>query len=523
MSSLGIYFGPKVINIVETKGRKLIKDIQIPQSTISAGELEEKVPIEAKTIEIIALFKDELRRNKIDTKEATICLSGKDLIIRTFEIPLMPAEELQSAINFEVKKYIPFKVEDLISSFQVTFEKATHTNLALFMGIKKETLERYIFILNQLDIKITAIEYSAFSILRCLKLAGVSDSGIIGVLGADLEKEDEVNFIVLENGFPLFSRDITLTGGPQELAKPQEIEPGQVLEKLKTELRVSLDYYQRKFPTKNIKKIFLISNPDYRSDLEAFMMEAGLSTHFFDVARYIDRTAPYALSFIKGYSSSLFKTIKSDLKVDLLVARGKAGLLKEKAVSTGEIEAISLVSGLRLDFRIVALGLLICIATFGFGIYRMQPLRNDIKGIIDKRAQVATISPEASYEELANKDSEYKRKLDTLGNLIKKQLYLTSPLNIIPPAIPGGVWLTSFSFDKREGEKAELTLEGMAYLADSDKEFKTVNQFLSNLKENPDFSKYFKEINTSSLDRRQLDNLTVTNFSISCKTYQRRQ
>ncbi len=123
MSSLGIYFGPKLINIVETKGRKPVRDIEVPQTTISAGELEEKVPADVKTIEIIALFKDELRRNKIDARESTICLSGKDLIIRTFEIPVLPREELQSAINFEVKKYIPFKVEDLISDFQLKFDK----------------------------------------------------------------------------------------------------------------------------------------------------------------------------------------------------------------------------------------------------------------------------------------------------------------------------------------------------------------------------------------------------------------
>ena len=115
MSSLGIYFGPKVISLVETKGRRLINDIQIPQTTIFEGELEEKVPAEVKLIGIIALFKEELRKNKIEAKEATLCLSGKDLVVRTFEIPMLPREELKSAINFEVKKYIPFRVEDLIS------------------------------------------------------------------------------------------------------------------------------------------------------------------------------------------------------------------------------------------------------------------------------------------------------------------------------------------------------------------------------------------------------------------------
>jgi len=65
MNSLGIYFGPKVISIVETKGRRLINSALIPQSTISTGELEEKVPIEVKSTSIISLIKDELDKNKI--------------------------------------------------------------------------------------------------------------------------------------------------------------------------------------------------------------------------------------------------------------------------------------------------------------------------------------------------------------------------------------------------------------------------------------------------------------------------
>jgi len=45
MSSLGIYFGPRSISIVDTKGRRLINEVQIPQTSMTPGELEEKVPV----------------------------------------------------------------------------------------------------------------------------------------------------------------------------------------------------------------------------------------------------------------------------------------------------------------------------------------------------------------------------------------------------------------------------------------------------------------------------------------------
>jgi hypothetical protein len=517
MSSLGIYFGSKVITIVEAKGKKLVNSTQIAQSTISTGnELEEKVPQEVKLIEIIALFKDEFRKKKIQSKEATLCLSGKDLIIRTFEIPIMPHEELRSAINFEAKKYIPFKVEELISDYQVQLDKQTRTNLVLFMGIKKEVLERYVSIFNQLDIKLNAIEYSAFDVLRCLKLARSSDSGVIGILGADITGEDEINFTVLENGFPLFSRDIYLAVGPEGMLETSPKASEALLEKLKSEVRISLDYYDRKFPSKNIKKLFLISSQEHAAELKEFIKEFGLSVHIEDYSSFMSKQISGSLSFIKAVGCALSKAIKTRIKLDLLGAKEKATSLKGKNL---QAEALALVKGLKVDRGIVALGLLICIAPYLFGLYRKQALLDELKGVVVKRAQVISVNPESTYDELVNTDNEYKKKLDTVAGLINKQLFVTTPLNVIPKAIPKGVWLTSFVLSEKDVNKADLLLEGMVFLSDSDKEIETANRFLSNLKQDPDFTNYFKDISITSLDRSRLGKVTATGFIIHCSTY----
>lgn len=518
MSSLGIYFGPKRISISESKGRKFINHTYIPHSTVSIGEggLEEKVPVESKILEIIALFKDELRRNKIKAEEAVISLSGKDLIMRSFEIPVLPRDELESAINFEVKKYIPFKLEELIYSFQVEYDKSRHTNFVLFVGIKKELLSRYLAILNQLEIKVKSLEYSTFSILRFLKSINSlqSDKGIIGVFAMDISEKDEANFVVLENGFPLFSRDISLAEEKERAAKTEELDSYAQVEKLKTEIRVSLDYYRRKFPTKNIKKIFLLSNPEYRANLEAFMGECGTPAQFVDIDRSMDSSIYYSLSLIKAFGASLFKTISSKLKLDLLAAREKQ--VKEKVV---KLETVSLIKGFTLDYRIVLLGLLICTATYLFGIYRVQPFRKELNRIVAIRMQVSAVNPGASYEELGAINAEYKRKLNNLRDLINKQFFFTQILNVISEEIPKDLWLTGFSYSKTEEWKAELSLDGMVYNdGDSDKEIETANRFLSNLKKNPAFKKYFKEISITGLSRVQVEKLNVTRFSIICRS-----
>ncbi|HTZ10930.1 MAG TPA: pilus assembly protein PilM [Candidatus Margulisiibacteriota bacterium] len=522
MNSLGIYFGPKVISIVETKGSKLINHAQLPQSTITSGDLEEKVPDEVRLIEIIALFKAELRKNKIEAKQVSLCLSGKDLIIRTFEMPLLPREELQNAINFEAKKYIPFKVEDLVSDFQLEYDKLSRSNLVLFMGIKKEIMERYIAIINQLNMKISRIEYSGFSVLRALKAAGVVGRGVVGVIAVDMVGQDEAIFVVLENGLPLFSRDITLSQEPGDFISPQEAgDASVILEKLKTEMRISLDYYKRKFPSKNIQKIILVSDQEHRRDFENLISDIGLSPQFVDMGKNTGRQAVFSLGLVKGYGVSLAKTINTKVKLNVLAVKAKARASKDRAVQD---EIFTIFQGLRIDYGVIAVAVLICLVTFGFGLYRTQLLKRELSEVILARQGSGDVaSPDASYDGLVAIRDKYKNKLTELDNLVRNELLITEPLNVIPKAMPQGMWLNGVAFKKNEENKAELILEGSVYLDNGDREFKSVNSFLNSLKSNPYFAARFNYINIVSLNRGSVEGYSVTNFLVSCRNFQEKR
>ena len=141
----------------------------------------------------------------------------------------------------------------------------------------------------------------------------------------------------------------------------------------------------------------------------------------------------------------------------------------------------------------------------------------ELANAIETRAKVATINPDASYDELTLKDAEYKNKISIMEALVKKQLYLTEPLRILPRALPKGAWLVHLSFRKNDENDYRFDLEGYAFAGDSNKEFEMVNQFVSNLRESPDFEKYFKAIDINSLDRKEFGKGTGTNFSITCK------
>lgn len=510
MSSLGLYFGVKDICLVETRGKKILSSVRLPHPSLATSELEEKVPTDVK---LIALIKDAFRNYRVKANDATFCISGQDMVIRTFEIPMLPMSELKGAINFEAKKYIPFKIEDLDYDFQVSFNKKNKTSLVLFVGMKKEALESYIAISRQLNLKVEALEYSAFSVLRFLKLAGCSEAGVVASFCFDLNSEDEVNFMVFENGFPLFSREIVLAEGLPGFEQTTEEDFSQKLEKLKSEIRVSLDYYNRKFMDKDIKNIFVVSDTKSRGELASFLSESNIPVTFVDTQKVLGKGNAYSSVLAKSFAAAQFRSSPTGIKINLVAAKLKAA----RAASPG-FKPLVLLEGFKVDLKFVFLGIVICAAVFGYGLMRLQPLQKEVSGIKEQGVKVSPALAGESYESLSELDMKYSKKIAALNKLITGHMYATYPLDIIPRALPDGAWLNDLSLKYNRDGALELIVSGQIDLADNDKEFEAVNTFLNNLRKDPVFTKYFKEINIGSIDQRSVEGGSLAVFSIVCKS-----
>jgi len=511
MNYLGIYFGVKDINLVEVSGKKIVNNIRLPHLSLAIAELEEKVPAD---IKLMAMLKDAFRTNRISAEEAFFCISSQDLVIRTFEIPLLPQSELKAAVNFEVKKYIPFKLEDLDYDFQVLFNKKNKTSLVLFVGIKKETLANYISISKQLNLKVDIVEYSAFSILRFLKLAGLSGAGVMAVLCYDLNNEDEANFTVFENGFSLFSRDFILTGEPAGFEQAAGTDSPVKREKLKNEIRVSLDYYNRKFPEKDIKNIFVVSDKESRPELNSFFTESSFPVKFVETRKVLGRGVEYSSILAKSFSAALFKSAPLKVKINLIESKLRAA----KVIPEGW-KPLVLLDGFKLDFKFIILGIVVCAAAFGYGLMRIKPRQEELAEIKSKRVKINSAVSDDSFAALTALGAKYRKKIVTLDNLVKNQLYATYPLDAVPSALPAGAWLGNFNLAQKKEGRIELTLSGQVYLESGEKEFESVNVFLANLKKDPVFSKYFKEIAINSINQKLVENKSLTVFTIVCQNF----
>ncbi|MFA5276740.1 MAG: PilN domain-containing protein, partial [Candidatus Omnitrophota bacterium] len=115
-------------------------------------------------------------------------------------------------------------------------------------------------------------------------------------------------------------------------------------------------------------------------------------------------------------------------------------------------------------------------------------------------------------EQLNQAEAKYRKKLNNLDKTVKNQLFATTLLNIISSQLPDGVWLDDLSFSK-SSDSQSLELSG-----NTTNDFDSVNRFATNLMDDPKFSKYFSEVNINSMERSQIENVSVVRFSISCKS-----
>ena len=509
MSEFGIYFGTEVVSVTEFKGKKeapVFLTVPKVKFTSSAPEKEKKKNYQALRTAIV--LKEEFEKNNISPHNVNVALAGENLIIRTFDLPIfMSKKELEyPAIAFEAKKYIPFKIEEIVFDFRLFPDRKNKKILVLFVGIKNEILNEYFSLFKELQIRTRLIEYAGFGILRLLKLSGMKDKGIFGFLNIDLK--EETNFMVCQDGFPLFSRDILLISRSEE-AKPA------LMNKLASEIRISLDYFRRKFPSKSLNQIFVISSPKFKEDVSASIKDLGLSAVPLDTAKFLGNDIEFSSALVKSYATAISHKQKLRFSTDLL----KPAIQKE-GVKGFPIQALpSVLKIIKINPKVALIAFMIVFSTVGWGLRRILPLENALKITTANQPKIKGISGGKSLKALKSLEEEYNKKFNVMNDVLKNRFYLTDALDIIPYMMPQGTWLISLSFEAQE-EGLKFGLEGVVSLEDPDREFAAVNDLVLALRNDPKFNQHFKEVNVISMEKAALSKkieLEVTRFKILCR------
>ncbi len=110
---------------------------------------------------------------------------------------------------------------------------------------------------------------------------------------------------------------------------------------------------------------------------------------------------------------------------------------------------------------------------------------------------------------LMSEQKEIAEKIKSIDKLTKKgRISWAKKLNIISDVLSQGVWVRLINFSGKE-----LTIEGSSVSLRGE-EVVLVNKFASALKNNAGFYSDFKDLEVSSIKRRQIKNIEVVDFAL---------
>lgn len=167
--------------------------------------------------EIAYRFRALLERMQPETEE--ICLSMPSFLglISLIELPRLKPDELEEAVQFEARKYIPSPLEDVSLSWDVIeptggkSEGGQEKTEVLLVAALNKDVRQYENYVDAVGRKMKLLELETFSITRALAPADPEPVLVVDI-GARA-----ANIVLIENGFPKKSRSID--AGGREITK----------------------------------------------------------------------------------------------------------------------------------------------------------------------------------------------------------------------------------------------------------------------------------------------------------------
>ena len=508
---LGVYFGPNSLSIVETQKKTISNFFDAPHGLFDQNERTgQGLPDE---IRLTAIIQKTLRDKKINISEINLCLPTKDIILRSFFIPWMTSQEVRGVVDFEARRYIPFKLDELAYGYhsQTITEKHNRRIRITFFAVRKTTLEQYNSILAQANLSVVAAEPAPLSLLRLLTfkkhIHTQKTSVIIQV------NNTEGSILIVDHGIPQFVRDFRLTAGESNAI----LDPGAINLRLLSEIRISLDYYRRQQAQENIEKILLLAVNPLPELLEILERDTGIKTGFLNAKTILGLDEEIDIGVLNAFGVGLKNTAPYPVNINLVLpAASKAAEEPEKVFEQSPLDLKSII-------KTAAVCAVVLLAVF---IFTKQGVSNSQRHLNTVKTKVGI------YEALTTEDIR-KNNQDALSKLegykgTRFNSEITFLLSTIPELLPEGVWLTQFRInyvnspsvqaDKKTAKgQVNLTIAGYSYSPESSQQIHLINKLIANFRENKKLVDFFGTIELSSTRQQQREEGPITEFQITCR------
>lgn len=252
----GVDLGGGSVKVVRLKGRKVILAtyMDIPHEVMSDET------------HLIGTLRDFFKGIAVFGRPAIVQLPGNLVFVRAVSFPPMPQAELKEAVKWEVKRQLPYPIEEAVYDYVAT---AIEDGISVtFAGGQRKNIQRHLLPLKEAGINVIAIDISPLCLIRALKPSSAGNTVVLDI-GA---VSTEIN--ILKAGLLRLTRTVDIGGNSimqsltseavskeesaeRLLREGTEEELKEPLEEFLKEVLRSMDYYQAHFKERTFAEVIL--------------------------------------------------------------------------------------------------------------------------------------------------------------------------------------------------------------------------------------------------------------------------
>src|SRR5581483_3612713 len=142
-------------------------------------------------------------------KSVVTAVGGRDVIIKKIQIERVKESQARELMRWEAEQHVPFDMESVELDFQILDPDADGLEMSvLLVAAKRELIESKTRILTDAGLEPAVVDVESFALHNAFEIN--HPDAMNGVVALVNIGHDVTNVIVLDDGVPLLTRDITV-------------------------------------------------------------------------------------------------------------------------------------------------------------------------------------------------------------------------------------------------------------------------------------------------------------------------
>lgn len=159
---------------------------------------------------VAALLKNLYTQAGVTSYQAITALPNFSVFNSVITLPMMSRKELDSAVRWEAKKFVPISLEEVILDWRIidifSLDKKRKNYRILLTAAARNLVKRYVEIFKLADLQLLSLETEAFALSRSLIGKSQATTMIIDTSAVTTD------IIIIEKGVPALNRSIDVGG-----------------------------------------------------------------------------------------------------------------------------------------------------------------------------------------------------------------------------------------------------------------------------------------------------------------------